>query len=112
MGATLDTTMMLGVGYERLYRLLGRPVLGSSGFLDSDSVLESWQVARERELIHGTQSSSGTLKGLNRHESTQLDAQESVQSPRSMSSVRGTMEVAAEASSAVGVVASCSEGAC
>jgi hypothetical protein len=62
-------------------------------------------------LIHGTQSSSGTLKGLSRHESTQLDAQESVQSPRSMSSVRGTTEVATEASSAVGVVASCSEGA-
>jgi hypothetical protein len=34
-----------------------------------------------------------------------------VQSPRSMSSVRGTAEVAAEASSAVGVVASCSKGA-
>jgi hypothetical protein len=111
VGATADTTTMLGVRYERLYRLLGRPVLESSGFLDSDSVSESWQVARERELIHGTQSSSGTLKGLNRHESTQLDAQESVQSPRSMSSVRGTAEVAAEASSAVGVVASCSEGA-
>ena len=58
-------------------------------------------------MIHGTQSSSGTLKGLNRHESTQLDAQESVQSPRSMSSVRGT----SEASSAVGIVASYSEGA-
>jgi hypothetical protein len=70
MGATLDTVVMLGVGYERLYRLLGRPVLGSIGFLDSYSVLESWQVARERELIHGTQSSSGTLKGLSRHEST------------------------------------------
>jgi hypothetical protein len=94
MGATPNTTMMLGVGYERLYRLLGRPVLGSSGFLDSDSLLESWQVARERELIHGTRSSSGTLKRLNKHESTQLDAQESVQSPRSMSSVRGTTEVA------------------
>jgi hypothetical protein len=38
IGATLDTVVMLGVGYERLYRLLGRPVLGSSGFLDSDSV--------------------------------------------------------------------------
>jgi hypothetical protein len=111
VGATADTAVMLGVKYEGLYRLLGRPVLGSSGFLDSDSVSESWQVARERELIHGTQSSSGTLKGLSRHESTQMDAQESVQSPRSMSSVRGTTEVAAEASSAVGVVASCSEGA-
>jgi hypothetical protein len=48
-GATPDTTMMLGVGYERLYKLLGRPILGSSGFLDSNSVSESGQVARERE---------------------------------------------------------------
>jgi hypothetical protein len=68
MGATPDTTMMLGVGYERLYRLLGRPVLGSSGFVDSDYVSKSWQVAQERELIHGTQSSSETLKGINIHE--------------------------------------------
>jgi hypothetical protein len=70
VGATVDTTVMLGVKYEGLYGLLGRPMLGSSGFLDSDSVSESWQVARERELIHGTQSSSRTLKGLSRHEST------------------------------------------
>jgi hypothetical protein len=34
-----------------------------------------------------------------------------VQSPRSMYSVRGTTEVVVEASSAIGVVASCSEGA-
>jgi hypothetical protein len=39
-----------------------------------------------------------------------MDAQESVQSPRSMSLVRGTGEVAAKASSAVGVVVSYSEG--
>jgi hypothetical protein len=53
-GATPDTTMMLGVGYERLYRLLGQPVLGSRGFLDSDSVSESGKVAWERDLILGT----------------------------------------------------------
>jgi hypothetical protein len=41
-GETVDTTMMVGVKYEGLYRLLGRLVLGSSGFLDSDSVSESW----------------------------------------------------------------------
>jgi hypothetical protein len=70
-------------------------------------VSESGQVAWERELIPGTQSSSETLIGISRHEWTQLDAQESVQSPRSMSSVRGTTE----ASSAVRVVASCLEGA-
>ena len=38
-----------------------------------------------------------------------MDARENVQSPRSISSVCGTTEVVAEASSAVGVVASCSE---
>jgi hypothetical protein len=34
VGATVDTTVMLGVKYEGMYRLLGRPVLGSNGFLD------------------------------------------------------------------------------
>jgi hypothetical protein len=55
--ATPDTTVLLGVRYERMYRLLGQPVLGSSVFMDSDSVSRSGQVARERELIPGTQSS-------------------------------------------------------
>jgi hypothetical protein len=41
VGATADTIVILGVKYECLYRLLGRPVLGSSGFLDSDSMSES-----------------------------------------------------------------------
>jgi hypothetical protein len=45
-------------------------VVGSSGFLDSMSLLESGKVSQERELISGTQSSSSTLKGLNRHELT------------------------------------------
>jgi hypothetical protein len=45
-------------------------VLGSSGFLDSDYVFESGQVARERGLIPGTQSSSSTLKGINKNELT------------------------------------------
>jgi hypothetical protein len=39
-----------------------------------------------------------------------MDAQESVKSPRSMSSVHRSTEVATEASSAVGAVASYSEG--
>jgi hypothetical protein len=43
VGATTDTKMMLGVKY--VYMLLGRPILGSSGFLDSDFVSESEQVA-------------------------------------------------------------------
>jgi hypothetical protein len=54
VGEIADTTMMLGVKYEGLYRLLGIPVLGSSGFLDSDYVSKSWQVAWERDLIDGT----------------------------------------------------------
>jgi hypothetical protein len=62
-------------------------------------------------LISGTQSSSGTIRGLNRHESTQMDAQERVKSPRSMFSIHGSTKVAVEASSVVGVVASYSEGA-
>jgi hypothetical protein len=74
-------------------------------------VSESGQVARERELIPRTQSSSGTLRGLNRHELTQMDAQESVQSPRSMSSVHRSTKVATNASSAVGAEVSSSEGA-
>ena len=45
-------------------------MLGSNGFMDSDSMLASGQVARERELISGTQSSFETLKILSRHDST------------------------------------------
>jgi hypothetical protein len=79
-GATPTTTVLLGVRHERLYRSLGQPVVGSSGFLDSESVSvsESGKVAQERELILGTQSSSNTLRGLNRCELTQMDDQESV----------------------------------
>ena len=40
-----------------------------------------------------------------------MDAQESVQYPRSMYLVHGTTKVATESFSEVGVVASCSEGA-
>jgi hypothetical protein len=40
-----------------------------------------------------------------------MDAQESVETPRSMSSVHRSTEVATEASSAVGAEASSSEGA-
>jgi hypothetical protein len=45
VGETADTTVIIGVKYEGLYRLLGRPMLGSSGFMDSDSMSESWEVA-------------------------------------------------------------------
>jgi hypothetical protein len=89
-GATADTAVMLGVRYEGMYKLFGRPVLGSSGFLDLDSLSESGQVALERELIPRTRSSSGTLRGLNRHESTQMDVQENVQSPSSSWYNRGS----------------------
>ena len=65
-------------------------------------MLESGQVAQERDLILGTQSSSETLRGLIRHELTHMDAQEGVQSPRSMSLVHRSTEVATYASSSVG----------
>jgi hypothetical protein len=66
-GATPDIVVLLGVQYERLYGLLGQPVVGSSGFLDSESmsVSESGQVARKSELIPETRASSNTLRGLN-----------------------------------------------
>jgi hypothetical protein len=35
--ANPDTTMVLGVRNEKLYRLLGWNIIGSSGFLDSVS---------------------------------------------------------------------------
>jgi hypothetical protein len=35
--ATQDTIVVLGVHKERLYRLLGRPIIRSDGFLDSTS---------------------------------------------------------------------------
>jgi hypothetical protein len=68
---------LLGVGCERLYRFLSRPMLGSNGFLDSYFVSKSGQVAHERELIPGTQSSSRTLRGLSRHDWRKVDAHES-----------------------------------
>jgi hypothetical protein len=40
-GDTLDTTMFHGVRYDILYRLLGQPMDGSSGFLDSESMSKS-----------------------------------------------------------------------
>jgi hypothetical protein len=66
-GATLDTIIFIFVQHERLYRLLRQPVVGSSGFLDSESmsVSKSEQVDQKSELITGTQASSSTLKGLN-----------------------------------------------
>jgi hypothetical protein len=35
--STQDTTIVFGVRNERLYRLLGRPIIGSNRFLDSTS---------------------------------------------------------------------------
>jgi hypothetical protein len=48
-------------------------------------------------LISGTQSSSRTLRRINMHESTNMYAQESVKSPRIMSSVHRSVEVAVDA---------------
>jgi hypothetical protein len=86
-------------------------VIGSSGYLDLESVLESGHIVRERELIPKTQSSSNTLKGLNMYELTQTNAWDSVETPRSMSSIHRLAEVATEASSAVGEKTFSSEGA-
>jgi len=55
-GATLETTVVFGVKYERLYRLLGQFVVGSSGFLDSKLVSVS--------EIGSCEASSSTLKRL------------------------------------------------
>jgi hypothetical protein len=44
-GDTPDTTILLGV-IMRLYRLLGQPVVGSSGFLDSESMSMCQRVSR------------------------------------------------------------------
>jgi hypothetical protein len=77
---------LLGVQHERLYRLLGKPVVGSSGFLDLKSVLvsESEYDAQKSELILRTQAFSITIRGLNWYEVTHLDAHESEETPRSM----------------------------
>jgi hypothetical protein len=42
--ATQDTTIMLSVCKEVLYRLLGRPVMWSNGFLDSTSYSTSYSM--------------------------------------------------------------------
>jgi hypothetical protein len=49
------------------------------------SVSKSGQIAWESELILGTQTSSSTLRGLIKYEITKMDAQESEETPRSMS---------------------------
>jgi hypothetical protein len=36
-----DTTIVLGVCRERMYRLLGRPIVWTNGFLESDSASDS-----------------------------------------------------------------------
>jgi hypothetical protein len=61
---------------------------------------------RRESCYRGLSPLPGTLRGINRHESTQMDPRERVKSPRSMSSVHGSKKVTSEASSAVGVVAS------
>jgi hypothetical protein len=38
--STQDSTLVLGVHKERLYRLLGGPIIWSNGFLDSRSISE------------------------------------------------------------------------
>jgi len=66
-GDTPNTRIFHSVQHERLYRLLRHPMVGSSGFLDSEStsVSESDQVDHKSEYMSRTHASSNTLRGLN-----------------------------------------------
>jgi hypothetical protein len=55
-GDNIDTKLVLGFKYERLYRLLGYHVCGSSGFLDSESMLVS--------VADNCEASSSTIRIL------------------------------------------------
>jgi hypothetical protein len=58
---TQDTTMMLGVQKERLYRLLGRPIIWSNGFLDlSDSMSDSTLASEELSKTRSCETPSST----------------------------------------------------
>jgi hypothetical protein len=66
--ATQDTTIVLGVCKERLYRLLGRPIIWSNGFLDStldsmsDSMSDSTSMSKAFPEI-GSCETPSTTKG-------------------------------------------------
>jgi hypothetical protein len=60
--ASLDTTIVLGVRKERLYRLLGRPIIWSNGFLDStsDSMSDSTSTSEALSEIGSCETPSST----------------------------------------------------
>jgi hypothetical protein len=64
--ATQDTTIMLGVRKERLYRLLGRPIIWHNGFLDiasyssSDSMSNSTSASEALSEIGSCETPSNT----------------------------------------------------
>jgi hypothetical protein len=61
--ATQDTTIVLGVRKERLYRLLGRPIIESNGLLDStlDSMLDSTLALEAFSEIGSCETPSSTI---------------------------------------------------
>jgi hypothetical protein len=65
-GATPDTVVFLGVQYERLYRLLEQPMVGSNGYLDSETV--SLPETRSCE------ASSSTVRRPRWYKMTHMDA--------------------------------------
>jgi hypothetical protein len=81
-GATPDTSTVLGVRYERLYRLLGQPVIVSNGFLDSESVFVS--------LTDGCEASSSTVKRLSWYEMTLMEEENRYPGQSSTTEVAGS----------------------
>jgi len=63
--ATQDMTMVLGSRKERLYRLLGIPIIGSSGYLDSvlDSISYSNSLS-ETLLEIGSYNTPSSINGI------------------------------------------------
>jgi hypothetical protein len=62
--ATQDATIVLGVRNERLYRLLGRPIIGSNGFMDSASASMSYLTSPSEGFSDiGTYETPSIIKG-------------------------------------------------
>jgi hypothetical protein len=61
--ATQDTTVVLGVRKESLYKLFGRPIIGSNGFLDSTSDSMSYSTLASEALseTRSCETPSGTI---------------------------------------------------
>jgi hypothetical protein len=63
---TQDTTIVLVVHKERLYMLLGRPIIGSNGFLDStsDSASDSTSASEALSEIGSCETPSSTKRRM------------------------------------------------